>query len=102
MIFLARHNKHFDEAGEQGFALSKILHLRPTLIFSFFLPHMKLESSTEFLLDSDLKEYVYVYVYVYKLSQPIPISKMVLFSVHNGIVLDCSEKVQIKKFEKKA
>ena len=61
---------------------------------------MKLESSTDFLLDSDLKEYVYVYVY--KLSQPITISKMVLFSVHNGIVLDCSEKVQIKKFEKKA
>ena len=61
---------------------------------------MKLESSTEFLLDSDLKEYVYVYVY--KLPQPITISKMVLFSVHTGIVLDCSEKVQIKKFEKKS
>ena len=59
---------------------------------------MKLESSAEFLLDSDLKEYVYVY----KPSQAITISKMVLFSVHTGIVLDCYENFQFKKFEKKA
>ena len=61
---------------------------------------MKLESSAEFLLDSDLKEYVYVYVY--KPSQAITISKMVLLLVHTGIVLDCYENVQFKKFEKKA
>ena len=60
---------------------------------------MKLESSAEFLLDSDLKEYVYVYVY--KPSQAITISKMVLLLVHTGIVLDCYENVQFKKFEKK-
>ena len=59
---------------------------------------MKLESSAEFLLDSDLKEYVYVY----KPSQAITISKMVLFLVHTGIVLDCYENFQFKKFEKKA
>ena len=60
---------------------------------------MKLESSAEFLLDSDLKKYVYVYVY--KPSQAITISKMVLFLVHTGIVLDCYEMSNLKKLKKK-
>ena len=61
---------------------------------------MKLPSSVTFLLDSDVKEYVYVYIY--KPSQAITISKMVLFSVRAVIDLDCFEKVQIKKIDKKA
>ena len=39
-----------------GFALSKMLQSRSILAFYFFLPHVKLESSVEFLFDSYLKE----------------------------------------------
>ena len=50
VIFICKTSDAFFEAGEEGFALSKILQSRSTLIFSFVLPHMKLESSVEFFL----------------------------------------------------
>ena len=47
---------HFLKQESGVFALSKMLQLRSTLIFFFFLRHMKLESSVQFLFYSHLKE----------------------------------------------
>ena len=52
---LSREMCYFYVSHNKGCTLSKMLQSRSTLIFSFFLPHMKLESSVEFLFDFYLK-----------------------------------------------
>ena len=56
--FSVRHKIQLFEAGEGGI----VFQTRLTLVFSFFLRHMKLESSVEFLFDSFLLEITIMFI----------------------------------------